>query len=250
MPTASFGPWDRILPPQLAAGRLVRGVALVRRASKSRCAQPRAPNAARWRTARPARLLACRPRLSVPGTGFCRPSLRLAALCAALRSLGGARLHVCQLAATNCGAGAFAGVIVVPDRRLRRKAYSAYYDSGFSAQQIQREVLPTYSERNVERLLHEFRANFSWEPIGRTNKRKQNGTHKLGAHGLAALGQMLHDDPTLYLKQLKNGLRRYLSKRPRLSTFRLHLAGVALRLRSYAQPSQNRSIPCLLCLET
>ena len=98
--------------------------------------------------------------------------------------------------------------MVVPDRRLRRKAYSAYYDSGFSAQQIQREVLPTYSERNVDRLLHEFRANFSWEPIGRTNKRKKNGTHKLGAHGLAALGQMLHDDPTLYLKQLKNGLRR------------------------------------------
>ena len=106
---------------------------------------------------------------------------------------------MCQLAATNCGAGACAGDMVVPDRRLRRKAYSAYYDSGFSAQQIQREVLPTYSERNVERLLHEFRANFSWEPIGRTNKRKQNGTHKLGAHGLAALGQMLHDDPTLYL---------------------------------------------------
>ena len=95
--------------------------------------------------------------------------------------------------------------MVVPDRRLRKKAYSAHYDNGWDAPQIQREMLPTYSVSNVQRLLKEFRTNFSWEPIGR---RKKKGMQKLGACGLAALGQMLHDDPTLYLSQLKRELRR------------------------------------------
>ena len=51
--------------------------------------------------------------------------------------------------------------MVVPDRGLRRKAYSAHYDYGMDATQIHRELLPAYSLCTVERLLREFKLAFS-----------------------------------------------------------------------------------------
>ena len=87
--------------------------------------------------------------------------------------------------------------MVVPDRRTRKLAYKAHFDSWLEAPQIKDELLPTYSLRTVQLLLREFRTTFSWQPLGL----KKKGSRKLGALGVAALGQMLRDDPTLYLTE-------------------------------------------------
>ena len=93
--------------------------------------------------------------------------------------------------------------MVVPDRRTRKLAYKAHFDGGLEAPQIKDELIPTYSLRTVQLLLGEFRTTFSWQPLGRQKK----GSRNLGALGVAALGQMLRDDPTLYLTQMKKALK-------------------------------------------
>ena len=133
--------------------------------------------------------------------------------------------------------------MVVPDRGLRRKAYSAHYDYGMDATQIHRELLPAYSLCTVERLLREFKLSFSWEPIGRQKK----GRTKLSPRGLAALGTMLQEDPTLYLKQLKTRLRSEYGVRVSQSTIcraintPVHRGGLGMSLKTLEHRAMQRN---------
>ena len=130
--------------------------------------------------------------------------------------------------------------MVVPDRGLRRKAYSAHYDYGMDATQIHRELLPLCT---VERLLREFKLTFSWERIGRQKK----GRTKLSPRGLAALGTMLQEDPTLYLKQLKTRLRSEYGVRVSQSTIcraintPVHRGGLGMSLKTLEHRAMQRN---------
>ena len=95
--------------------------------------------------------------------------------------------------------------MVVTDKRLRKRVFSACFDEGLSAREIQAGIMPSYNIRTVQRLLREFRQTFSWEPM--KNCRACKRVSVLGSTGLKALDRMLREDPSLFLVQMKRILR-------------------------------------------
>ena len=87
--------------------------------------------------------------------------------------------------------------------RIRKAAYSLYFDLGYNAMQIQREVCSTFSIRTVKRMIKEFEETFTWQPKKAASRAAQR---VLCSKSLDALSEMLTGDPTLYLSQLKKAL--------------------------------------------
>ena len=83
-------------------------------------------------------------------------------------------------------------------KRIRKAAYSLYFDLGCNAMQIQREVCPTFSIRTVKRMIKEFEETFTWQPKKTASRA---GQRVLCSKSLDALSEMLTGDPTLYLSQ-------------------------------------------------
>ena len=96
-----------------------------------------------------------------------------------------------------------AATMVVPDRRLRRLAYSLHFDHGLNAVEIQKTKLTCYSVRTVQLLLDEFRTNFQWQRPAEARGR----VRVLNAEELDALRDIVEDNPALYLDEIKKELR-------------------------------------------
>ena len=78
--------------------------------------------------------------------------------------------------------------------RSRKAAFSAYFDLGWDVATIHRQLMKVYSRRQVQRLVKEFKKNYSWE-APRPNK--SGPKKKLCPLALSALSEMLEEDPTL-----------------------------------------------------
>ena len=87
--------------------------------------------------------------------------------------------------------------------RIRKAAFSAYFDLGWDVATIHRHLMKVYSRRQVQRLVKEFKKNYSWEA---PRPHKSGPKKRLCPLALNALSEMLEEDPTLYLRQLKCGL--------------------------------------------
>ena len=84
--------------------------------------------------------------------------------------------------------------------RIRKAAFSAYFDLGWDVATIHRQLMKVYSRRQVQRLVKEFKKNYSWEA---PRPHKSGPKKRLCPLALNALSEMLEEDPTLYLRQLK-----------------------------------------------
>jgi transposase len=84
--------------------------------------------------------------------------------------------------------------------RIRKAVFSAYFDVGWDVATIHKQLMRCYSRRQVQRLVFEFRQNYSWEA---PKAKKRGPKKKLCPLALDAISEMLQDDPTLYLRQLK-----------------------------------------------
>ena len=84
--------------------------------------------------------------------------------------------------------------------RIRKASFSAYFDLGWDVATIHRPLMKCYGRRQVQRLVKEFKKNYSWE-APRPNKSVPK--KKLCPLALSALSEMLEEDLTLYLRQLK-----------------------------------------------
>jgi len=89
--------------------------------------------------------------------------------------------------------------------RVRKTAYSRYFDCGWSVKRIREEVMPLASLRTVQRMVKEFRETFSWQEVS-SFKARGKVRKKLCIKALNAISEMLTEDPTLYLAQIRSAL--------------------------------------------
>ena len=89
-------------------------------------------------------------------------------------------------------------------KRIRKAAYSLYFDLGYGARQIQREVCPTFSIQTVYRMIKELEETFTWQAKKAVNRA---APRVMCSKSLDVLSQLLTGDPTMYLSQLKKALR-------------------------------------------
>ena len=100
-------------------------------------------------------------------------------------------------------------MVNIPDQRLRRAAYDRFFNLGWSAVRIHRDVFTLsdgaqiYSLRHVQRLIKEFKVTFSPRPPSRSRRRPA----KLRAEEVAWLKDIVDGDPSLYLDEIQHALR-------------------------------------------